>query len=113
MIHYLISEKSPLLAALGLFVAFGGTCLLLSTLSVYLPKDGGREFAHDGKLSAGKPRGAGIIFVLVFALTALLFAPVSRENAIYLILITAEMLTGYMDDASSHPWESTGKDFLT
>ena len=112
MIHYLISENSPLLAAIGLFVAFGGTCLLLSKLSVYLPKDGGREFAHDGKLSAGKPRGAGIIFILVFVLTAVLFAPVSRENAIYLILITAEMLTGYMDDASSHPWGEYRKGLL-
>lgn len=112
MIHYLISGNSPLLAAIGLFMAFGGTCFLLSRLSAYLPKDGGREFAHDGKLSAGKPRGAGIIFVLVFVLTAVLFAPPGRENAIYLILITAEMLTGYMDDAASHPWGEYRKGLL-
>ena len=88
------------------------SCFFLTKLSAYLPKDGGREFAHDGKLSAGKPRGAGIIFILVFTVAALLFAPLSREMIIYLILVAAEMLTGYMDDASEHPWGEYKKGLL-
>lgn len=111
MIQYLMGS-SPMIAAIGLLAAFAGTCLLLTKLSKYLPKDAGREFAHDGKLSAGKPRGAGIIFILVFTIAALIFAPVNREICIYLILIAAEMLTGYMDDASEHPWNEYKKGLL-
>ncbi len=112
MIHYFINGNAPMLAAIGLLVAFAGTCLFLTKFSQYLPKDGGREFAHDGKLSAGKPRGAGIIFILVFTLAALLFAPIGREMCIYLILVAAEMLTGYMDDASDKPWGEFKKGIL-
>lgn len=112
MVQYLLGESSPVIAALGLLAAFAATCLFLTKLSKYLPKDAGREFAHDGKLSAGKPRGAGIIFILVFTAAALIFAPVDREICIYLILIAAEMLTGYMDDASEHPWNEYKKGFL-
>lgn len=112
MVLYLLGESSPMIAALGLLAAFAATCLFLTKLSKYLPKDAGREFAHDGKLSAGKPRGAGIIFILVFTAAALIFAPLNREICIYLILIAAEMLTGYMDDASEHPWNEYKKGFL-
>lgn len=118
MIQYLINQSahwtdiSPLTAALGLLTAFAGTCFLLTKLSSFLPKDAGREFAHDGKLSAGKPRGAGIIFIMVFTVTALIFAPIDREMGIYLILVAAEMLTGYMDDASEHPWNEYKKGLL-
>ena len=112
MIHYLINGNAPMLAAMGLLVAFAGTCLFLTKLSKYLPKDAGRKFAHDGKLSAGKPRGAGIIFILVFTVAAVLFAPIGREMCIYLILVAAEMLTGYMDDASDKPWGEYKKGLL-
>lgn len=112
MIYNIAGGSTQVIAAIGLLVAFAATCLLLTNCSKYLPKDAGRAFAHDGKLSAGKPRGAGIIFVLVFVASALLFAPISREYVIYLILIAAEMLTGYMDDASEHPWNEYKKGLL-
>lgn len=112
MIHYLTGGSTPLIAAIGLLTAFAGTCFFLTKLSSCLPKDAGREFAHDGKLSAGKPRGAGIIFILVFTGAALLFAPLDKEVCIYLILVAAEMLTGYMDDASDHPWGEYKKGLL-
>lgn len=112
MIQYLSGESSPMIAAIGLLAAFAATCLLLTKLSKYLPKDAGREFAHDGKLSKGKPRGAGIIFILVFTTAALIFAPINREMCIYLILVAAEMLTGYMDDAAEHPWNEYKKGIL-
>jgi len=112
VIHYLLNGNMPMLAALGLLVAFAGTCLFLTKCSQYLPKDAGREFAHDGKLSAGKPRGAGIIFILVFTISALVFAPIGKEMCIYLILVAAEMLTGYMDDASDKPWGEYKKGLL-
>lgn len=113
MIHGLISEQfAPLLACGGILFAFFATVLATSKLSAFLPKDAGREFAHDGKLSAGKPRGAGIIFVLAFIAAALLFAPVSAEVVIYLILIFISMMTGFLDDASKNPWGEYKKGFL-
>lgn len=112
MLYHLIQGNGALIAALGLLAAFAGTCFFITKFSPFLPKDAGREFAHDGKLSAGKPRGAGIIFILVFVLSALIFAPVNKEVFIYLILVSAEMLTGYMDDASDHPWGEYKKGLL-
>ena len=104
MIHFFLKGNQPLAAAFGLLLAFAGTCILTTKLSYLLPRDGGREFAVEGKLSAGKPRGAGIIFIFVFVAAALIFAPVNPEMVIYLILIVAEMLTGFMDDAAERPW---------
>lgn len=112
MIYNLWNGNQALVAALGLLAAFVGTCLFIAKCSKFLPRDAGRAFAHDGKLSAGKPRGAGIIFIFVFVAVAFLFAPVNLEIIIYLILIVAEMLTGYMDDASENPWGEYKKGLL-
>lgn len=112
MIHYLMKQIIPEAAALGLLAAFGLTCLLTAKLGDRLPRDEGRAFAHDGKLSAGKPRGAGLIFILVFVVSALIFAPMNLELIIYLILVTVEMLTGYMDDAAERPWGELKKGLL-
>ena len=103
MIHMLTDVVLPIMAFIGVIAAFALTCFFTSTCSQYLPKDMGREFAHNGKLSAGKPRGAGIIFITVFTLAALLFGSLSTELIIYLVLIYVEMLTGYMDDAADEP----------
>ena len=112
MIHFFIKGNQPLAAAIGLLLAFAGTCILTAKLSFLLPRDGGREYAVEGKLSAGKPRGAGIIFIFVFVAAALIFAPINLEMIIYLILIVAEMLTGFMDDASEKPWGGLKKGIL-
>lgn len=113
MIHMLIPEKYASLAAFaGILFAFLATIIATAKLSGYLPKDAGRDFAHDGKLSAGKPRGAGIIFVLAFVVAALLFTPFTMENAIYLVLIAICMMTGFLDDASKTPWGEYKKGFL-
>lgn len=99
-------------AAAGMFFAFVMTLVFTYFLKNKLPKDGGREFAHDGKLSAGKPRGAGIIFVLVFAFAAFVFLPLSWEMSIYIFIIVATMLTGFFDDASPVPWNEYKKGLL-
>lgn len=113
MIHTLIPEGYAALAAfVGILFAFLATITVISRLCEYLPKDAGRDYAHDGKLSAGKPRGAGIIFVLVFVVAAVLFTPFSMENAIYLVLVTICMMTGFLDDASRNPWGEYKKGFL-
>ncbi len=113
MLQMILPEgSSSLLAFFGILFAFGVTVLATAKLSPYLPKDAGREFAHDGKLSAGKPRGAGIIFVLAFVASVLVFAPLSAELVIYLLLIVVCMMTGFLDDASKTPWGEYKKGFL-
>ena len=98
MLHSVISgENSSLLGLCGILFAFVATVVATAKLDKYLPKDAGREFAHDGKLSAGKPRGAGIIFVLAFVAAAFLFVPMKPELVIYLILIAISMMTGFLD----------------
>lgn len=113
MLHSLfLKDYASLLAFAGIMFAFIATVWATAKLSPFLPKDAGREFAHDGKLSAGKPRGAGIIFVLAFVVAAFLFVPFSVETTIYLILITICMMTGFLDDASKTPWGEYKKGFL-
>ena len=113
MIYYLLPDHyGSLLALAGILFAFVATVAATSKLQGLLPKDAGREFAHDGKLSAGKPRGAGIIFVLVFVVTALFFVPINAELVIYLLLMVVCMMTGFLDDASKTPWGEYKKGFL-
>ena len=104
--------SSSLMAFCGILSAFAVTVFATAKLAPFLPKDGGREYAHDGKLSAGKPRGAGIIFVLVYVGATLLFVPLEAELVIYLILIVICMMTGYLDDASKTPWGEYKKGLL-
>lgn len=103
---------ASLLVPGGILFAFIVTVAAMAKLGDRLPKDAGREFAHDGKLSAGKPKGAGIIFVLAFVAAAFLYAPLSAELVIYLILTVICMMTGFLDDASKMPWGQFRKGFL-
>ncbi len=93
-----------LVMPLSLCLGFALTAFLLQYAAQYLPKDGGRAFAVDGKKSAGKPRGAGFIFILVFITVAVIFAPMSIEHALYLLLLFVAMMTGFLDDAAKTPW---------
>lgn len=101
-----------IVATVGILFAFCATVLLLWKCKDKLPRDLGRDFAVDGKLSAGKPRGAGFLFVLIFAAAALLFAPIEVEWIIYLLLVAASMLTGFLDDCSKNPWGEYKKAIL-
>lgn len=105
-----VSES--MIALLRAAVAFLGTFFFLKWMMPYLPSDQGREYAVDGALSKGKARGAGIVFVLVFVVTVLLFTPVKLEHIIYLILVVLAMLTGFLDDAAKTPWGEYKKGFL-
>lgn len=111
MVYKLISDKSLLFPVL-----FGVTFLAgffsLKYLMRLLPKDQGREFAVNGKLSEGKPRGAGIIMMTVFVLCAALFVPFNAEMVINMVLIYAAMLTGFFDDAAKKPWGELKKGLL-
>lgn len=55
MLQMILPEEAVLSLLFWNSFAFGATVLATAKLSPYLPKDAGREFAHDGKLSAGNP----------------------------------------------------------
>lgn len=112
MLHSLVGETTGWVLLAGLLFSFVFTFVLLKFAANRLPKDLGRDFAFNGKLSAGKPRGAGLYFVLVFLAAALLFVPIQAEILIYLVLIAAAMLSGYFDDASDKPWSEYKKGLI-
>lgn len=112
MVNFIGDLNFSIVAFLGVLFAFAATCFAIAKFNKYLPRDMGRQFAHDGALSAGKPRGAGIIFIFVFVISVLLFATLNMEIAIYLGLIVIEMFTGYFDDAAEKPWGEYLKGFL-
>lgn len=96
----------------SILFTFTVTCAAITFCKEALPKDGGRAFAVNGKLSAGKPRGAGIIFILTFILSAVLFVPLKSEFTIYLILTLAAMLSGFFDDSAETPWGELKKGII-
>ena len=113
MINYFFSSLDyGSVAFVGILFAFAMTCLMLSKCTRILPKDMGRAYAHDGSLSAGKPRGAGFWFVLVYVVSTLIFAKMNVEILIYLILVVAAMLTGFLDDCAKSPWGEYKKGIL-
>lgn len=107
--HYLNPNQ---ILMLGMLVTFVLTFLLLKYPFPFLPSDHGRDFAVNGSLSKGKLRGVGLTFVLCFLVGSLLFVPLDREYVIYAILLLAMMISGYLDDASSTPWNEYKKGLI-
>ncbi|NLP35522.1 MAG: phospho-N-acetylmuramoyl-pentapeptide-transferase [Clostridiales bacterium] len=112
MIYYLFDVNNGYISFIGIIFAFAITCIFLYSLGKLLPKDMGRDFAHDGKLSAGKPRGAGFLFIITFIISTILFIPINREIIVYLIYTAAAMITGFLDDCSKTPWGEYKKGLL-
>ena len=113
MIYNLIGyDNLKVLTFISVIFAFTVTCAAIALGKNTLPKDAGRAFAINGTKSVGKPRGAGIIFILTFTLSCVLFIPLDSELMIYLILVLAAMLSGYLDDSSSSPWGQLKKGLI-
>lgn len=113
MFYYLLTKASTNLAFVFLIVgSFLFAFLTLKLFMRMLPKDQGRQFAVNGALSEGKPRGAGIIFITSFVLSCALFVPLNWEQVINLVLVYAAMLTGFFDDAAEKPWGELKKGLL-
>ena len=110
--NFLSVSDYSILGFLGVAFAYFGTCVLLGSSMNKLPKDHGRAYAHDGILSAGKPRGAGFIFILAFVIATRLFGNRERETIIYLILTVAAMMTGFLDDCAKVSWGRLRKGLL-
>lgn len=119
MIYLFFRQYPNVMTACGILFTFAMTLLFTGLCKDRLPADEGRDFAVDGKLSKGKPRGAGIIFILCFVAGVMLFSPIVnlggshlKETCIYLVLVCVEMLTGFLDDKSDKPWGRVKKGLL-
>ena len=104
MIYYLIGyDYIKIITFISVIFAFALTCILIVLGKNTLPRDAGRAYAINGSKSVGKPRGAGIIFILTFTFSSVIFIPMDAEMVIYLILIMAAMLSGYLNNSSQNP----------
>lgn len=113
MIYYLVSsDYMKEITFLSVLFAFIITCVSISLGKNTLPRDAGRAYAINGTKSVGKPRGAGIIFILTFILSCVFFIKLDSELMIYLILTLAAMLSGYLDDSSASPWGELKKGLI-
>lgn len=110
MLLSLISAK--LLTALNILLPLAVSLALILLLRKKLPKDQGREFAFNGSLSAGKIRGAGILFITAFTVCVPFFVTVSGENLLYLACVFVSMLSGYFDDRAETPWNEYKKGII-
>ncbi len=106
-----VSDYS-IIGFLGVVFCYLGTCFFLGTGKNKLPRDHGREYSHDGTISAGKPRGAGFVFILEFVAAVLIFGNPDWEIIIYLILTVAAMMTGFLDDCAKVSWGELRKGLL-
>ncbi|HLI65043.1 MAG TPA: hypothetical protein VKU90_01645 [Caulobacteraceae bacterium] len=86
------------LSAVGFATCALATWILLPRLWKYLPTDRGRAFAVNAEQSVGKPVSAGVIFVFIFCLAALVFVPFGAKCLLTIPFVLAAMLVGYMDD---------------
>lgn len=110
--HILEASNEKLISFIGIIFAFTITCLMLYRFGKLLPRDAGRDFAHDGKLSAGKPRGAGFLFIIALIISSVIFIKPDREIFVYLVYVAAAMITGFLDDCSKNPWGEYKKGIL-
>lgn len=113
MIYYIVNESfTNIIAFASILFAFAFTIAAIALGKNLLPRDAGRAYAINGSKSVGKPRGAGMIFILTFTVTCALFVNLSAELIIYLILVLAAMLSGYLDDSASSPWGNLKKGLI-
>ena len=101
--------SNPIMGIGGVLFCFIVGNLSLSLFKDKLPRDGGRNFAFNGKVTAGRPRGAGVIIILVFLVGCLLFVSYRLENLLYYLMVLCGMLSGYLDDCSTTPWNEYKK----
>ena len=88
------------------------TLIAITVFKKIMPTDNGRAFAVNGKLSQGKPRGVGAVFITVFVIMTVCFLPVNLEFSGYMVLVMLTMLSGYLDDRSDVPWNEYKKGLI-
>ncbi len=105
-------QSYAVLITLALYTGFFLTYRLLPVFYKYLPHDRGREFTLTAAAAKGKPTGAGVVFITIFALICVVFAPMGILQAGVLVLTVLIMLTGFLDDRSLTSWGEYRKGLL-
>jgi phospho-N-acetylmuramoyl-pentapeptide-transferase len=94
-----------MLLALGILLAGLLVWSRLPRIWGRLPGDRGKILAADGgKVSAGKPTGAGWLMAWLMLPVILLVMPMDRWQAGVLACLYLAMWFGYLDDKSELPW---------
>jgi len=86
------------LGGIGTAIAALATLLTLPRLWQYLPHDRGREHAINAEQARGKPVAAGVIFVPIFVIVALLVLPFEWRYLGILVCVLLSCVEGYLDD---------------
>ena len=97
-------KSHSFLILFGMYLAFITGYFLIPYFSKHLPRDRGKVLSVEGEKSAGKPTGAGIIFIIIFAVISILTLKFDTEIYLIILLTIITMLTGYFDDRSTNPW---------
>lgn len=100
------------LGGLSVFLCWALTFWLLPKLMGKLPRDRGRAHAVGAAASAGKPTGAGVIFVTIFCLVQLLTLPPSFQVFAIVALTYMAMLSGWFDDKAVISWGELKKGLI-
>lgn len=102
-------QSHAVLIALALYCGFLITVFFLPKTFPHLPMDRGREFTLNPDAAAGKPTGAGVVFISIFVLLVFLFIFPSPAQIFTLGLTWLVMISGYLDDRSKVSWSEYRK----
>lgn len=92
------------LSGVSVVSCFVLTFVLLPRLMNSLSRDRGRSHAVQSANAAGKPTGAGVIFISIFVFVQMLLLPLSPETFGVLILTFCAMISGWLDDKAIASW---------
>ena len=97
-------QSYAVLITVSLYAGFFITVFLLPKTYRFLPKDRGREFTINAEAAVGKPTGAGVIFISIFALLSFILVPLDVTQIVMMVFTVLVMLTGYLDDRATRSW---------
>ena len=97
-------QSYTVLIAVALYAGFFLTKIAIPKCYAFLPLDRGREFALTKEAARGKPTGAGVVFITLFAFLCAFVVPLDFLQAGILALTWLMMLTGFLDDRSTSGW---------
>ncbi len=106
--HIFGTEGFGPVTIIGIGIIFIACFYAMKNASRFLPGDSGNDVT-GGHVSKGKPTGAGIIFIIAFDVCILLFTKIHPELFIYMLLVTAEMISGFLDDKAAVEWSRLKK----
>lgn len=106
--HIFNTEGFGPVTIVGIGIVFIACLYFMKKAKLFLPGDSGNDVT-GGAVSKGKPTGAGLVIILAFDVCILLFTKIHPELFIYQLLVTAEMISGFLDDKAAVEWSRLKK----